>query len=291
MKPFTYQWAIWAGLVAVCGAPEGAFCGQPGAVPPPPSNAPNDDAASAEGTQPAGDRVRYESAKKELLGSWAKVHAITLHIATEGEFERADVLERTEGGGTYDYLKKDGVAYVRAERRTQSVPIPGQTHVSGPSDWALMISDGSSVYTHQKRGSKEHVYKDAVEFNRLPHMGAEQFFTELENFDIYQLMPDEKLGTHDCYVFEARPQSGNPVVTYHVDKAVGVVLRFHIDDRLNHRFNTLAVEEMGINPTFRPNHFQFKVPKGVAFTDRTPKSKESKTKKANDAPASENKPD
>ncbi len=283
--------AILAGtVVAVWGWPGNAVLGQAKNVPVPPSKTEEQAAASAKSPLSEADRARYQAAKKELLASWASVRSLTLHIATEGEFQRADVLERTEGGGTYDYLRKDGVAYVRAERRTQPVSIPGQTHVRGPSNWALMISDGTSVYTHQKRGSKESAVKDAMEFNRLPHMGAEEFFTELETFDIYKQLPDEKLGSHDCYVFRAHPKSGNPVLTYHIDKGVGALLKFDIDDQLNHRFNTLAVERMELNPTFRPNHFKFKKPEGVDFTDRTSKGKPPEAKKGDATPPTQSKP-
>ncbi|MHC5109240.1 MAG: LolA family protein [Planctomycetota bacterium] len=234
-------------------------------------------AAQETGKAPAAAETKHQDdpalpgRRKEILKAWAKTKSVELGMDIEVTTRLfGDTPEYSEGGGTIEIVNDAGQRRVRAESRLNPVETGGESYRYRPSMWQLIIEDGSAIYTARESGQSRSAYKHDIGTAYFPEMAPDRVFDNLKEEMSFHLRPDAEVAGRSVFVVEAISHTGTPAYTFHFDKATGVVLKFVMDDPVNHKIkNVMTAVHVKVNGKIAAKRFQFELPEGFEFRDQT----------------------
>jgi outer membrane lipoprotein-sorting protein len=229
-----------------------------------------------------------DKAVKELDESFAKVKSYTATSKTTSEWElQPGQPQKTEMAATIEWTRKGEKALMRNESKTETAQTQnGETTKTTTN--SLLVCDGEFCYSLTEQDGQKTVIKSPAWSAKDSQPKA--FFDQWQSYGSIKLLPDEKVGGEDCYVFELKmkpmegaPPAGRTVVYYRKDNGISVQSEgFDAEGKLN---SSSITTDLKVNVDISADRFKFEIPAGAQVMDQTA----SQEQPEQEAPKGENK--
>jgi len=208
------------------------------------------------------------AAMDEILAAWDKVQVVTAKVETLIP-EAAGHKGRTDGKGDY-YLQKNGAEllihfYLFNELKIRKDE--GTKLITG--EVISTTIDGKYNYTWLNQPSHRVASKDKLNYDDVLHIGGPYLFRDLVSNNQLSLLPEEMKDNRATKVFKAIPKEGSWESIHHFDKATGIRVEMVELDADGKPRLTIKLPQIDTTTPINPEKFQFVVPEGFTFEDRT----------------------
>jgi outer membrane lipoprotein-sorting protein len=222
------------------------------------------------GTAAADDKA--DQAIQELEQQFAKVKSYTAksEALTDTEFSPGHA-QKSEMKGTIEWMRKGEKALMRSDTKCETTKTEGGQTTRAPSTITTVV-DGEFYYMLTEEGDQKTVVKSLAPAAQTYHPQS-TFDAFRSHFDI-KLLPDEKVGGHDCYVFEMKmkpmegmPPSGRQLMYY--EKKHGLNVKSAAYDANEKLISSSLTTDLKVNVDISAERFTFEVPPGAQVIDST----------------------
>ncbi len=205
-------------------------------------------------------------AAEAIVEAWKNIHSLSAHVASTADQEDG-VFRHTEGqDGTYDFMKRDGVNYMRQylfqkvalKRPTEGRALTGQR----VEQWY----DGEDLYVVHEFHKDKYWTKIRQNPAKLEYLGGTELIWQIgmnDKFDVQDTLRDGL----PVYLFTGSKAEGRITTEYYVDKKTGMLVHTKVVDKIAKRELTLTFSDFKINPSFEKDHFTFTPPDGLRYVD------------------------
>jgi outer membrane lipoprotein-sorting protein len=207
-----------------------------------------------------------DSVEKEITDKWAKMTSLTADMATDATMGGA-VMKMT---GTIEFLNKSGKELFRLEAEFETTDDGRKTKGT-----TTTIVDGEHQYTLAEFATPTGKVKSATKTNVEDFQGApigKKMFEQMKTHNELRLLPGEKVGDTDCYVFEATPRKEGEEIALskmYFAKDNGVMVKMVSYDADQKAVMTVTYSDIKINVDIVAERFVFTAPEGVEVRDLT----------------------
>ncbi|MBU0718102.1 MAG: hypothetical protein KJ749_07635 [Planctomycetes bacterium] len=215
---------------------------------------------------------KVDKAIKELDQKFAKINSYTSEWISKMDLDYGSGhIEKTESVTITEWMRKGPKALMRTEIATTTIKTEeGKT--SEEKSKNLIVSDGDFYYSVFDQDGQKMVMKSKAQLAKDAHPKA--LFAQLRQFNTITLLPDEKVGGEDCYVFELKvkpneyqPETGRSLVYY--QKSTGINAKSEGYDEKGKLVSSSLTKDLKINVDISPDRFKFEIPEGAQVTDMT----------------------
>jgi outer membrane lipoprotein-sorting protein len=225
----------------------------------------------AGGFSALGASETLETLQAKLAEAAAKVTTLSCvqHVVLSSDMGGTGSLN-SEGGGVFEYAKKDGKAIWRLEDKTEQV----QKSASGESKGvfeSLKFDDGDRTWMMLDSGGSKKAYK-LRQREQLTPLADKTFFDVLQKDNTVKALADQELDGKAHHVIESTPKMfegklspGQATTTYFVQPDTALIVKIVINDMKGKPMSTTTRTDIKINPTIDPARFA--PPPGVQVED------------------------
>lgn len=215
---------------------------------------------------------KVNKAIDELEQGFAKVksYAAKTKAMTDTEFGPGHT-QKTEMTGTMEWVRKGDKALMRSDTKCNTTKTEGGQTTSTPST-ITTVMDGEFYYMLTEEGEKKTVVKSHAPATHTYH--PKGIFDQFRSYFDIKLLPDEKIGGHDCYVFEMKmkpmegmPPSGRQLMYY--EKKHGLNIKSEGFDANEKLISSSLSSDIKVNVDISAERFKFEIPEGAQVMDST----------------------